>query len=140
MRARLHQLQLSVPEFAGRVGVNPQTVRHWLNGRSFPGKSKVALVDSVLGCRIDYAEGATSHAPDIAQLMSGEDLDLFLTLRQLPVDTKTAMHQLARSLVANMASKGLVTQKAPGPFLEKNGVSRKKEISEPVARRRAGGR
>lgn len=43
LQVRMEQLSMPVNDLARRVGVSDQSVRHWLNGRSFPGKAKCHL-------------------------------------------------------------------------------------------------
>lgn len=102
IRARREQLGVSVPELARRVGVSGQAIRHWENGRSFPGKSKAPLVESALSFTLDWTEGrrAESVGPQMAALVQQGDMDLLMLLCRLPAPFKGLMTDMAKMHLA----------------------------------------
>lgn len=98
IRARREQLGISVNELAGRVGVSAQSIRHWEGGRSFPGKSKTAIVEQALSFTLDWTEGrkATKEQPQMAALIEQGDIELLLVICRLPPAYKAALGELAK--------------------------------------------
>lgn len=102
IRARREQLGVSVNELANRVGVSSQAIRYWESGRSFPGKSKAPSVESALSFVLDWTEGKKAAAikPQMAALVSQEDIDLLLLLSRLPVSFKELIASVANAHLA----------------------------------------
>lgn len=99
IKTRRDQLGVSVQELARRVGVSHQAVRHWESGRSYPGKSRAAQVESALSFRLDWTEGVRSRSerPDITALLGQEDIDVMMVIRKLPSSVKLQFAGLAQS-------------------------------------------
>ena len=74
LQLRMDQLNISVNELARRVGVSSQSVRHWLAGRSFPGKAKCNLIEEALTFKLDFSEGNTGQTETIEQKLTQTDL------------------------------------------------------------------
>lgn len=96
LKVRREQLGISVNELAKRLGVSAQAVRHWENGRSFPGKSKTAALETALSFNIDWTEGARAAAqrPQAASLIDPNDVELLLKIARLPPPAKALFGSL----------------------------------------------
>ncbi|MES2979067.1 MAG: helix-turn-helix transcriptional regulator [Pseudomonadota bacterium] len=94
---RMQELGLSVVDVANRVGVSRQSVRYWLSGRSFPGKSKTPLVEAALSMKLDFSEGTVEGAT-VAEKLEGVDRDLLFAILSLPPETRQLFQQLASKL------------------------------------------
>ena len=117
IRARREQLGISIAELAKRVDVSGQAVRHWESGRSFPGKSIASAVEAALSIRLDWTEGDASaeDRPEMATLVKQGDLDLFLTIAQLPLNVKVILGELAKSYLAIIeGSKNSFSERSKG--------------------------
>jgi hypothetical protein len=69
---------LCVIGLARGLGVSCQSVRHWLAGKSLPGKRHVPDLERILGCPLDF-----SHPLPLAVTVPGSglsDLSRFLAL------------------------------------------------------------
>jgi transcriptional regulator with XRE-family HTH domain len=95
LRHRMNGLGISVKELSERLGVSGQTVRHWLSGRSFPGKSIAPALEKALSFKLDYTQGAGANLPTATER---EDIEGFLAIRNLPVDERRLIYQLAAAL------------------------------------------
>lgn len=107
LRLQMEKMKISVKELSERLDVSDQTVRHWLSGRSFPGKSKTAALDRALNFKIDYSEGASAGAgPDDAPLTNGglhhTDIAALLAISRMPPAIKLAYCQLAEEIVRHV--------------------------------------
>jgi transcriptional regulator with XRE-family HTH domain len=96
LRVRMEQLDISINELATRVGVSNQSVRHWLNGRSFPGKKKGPAVEKALSFKLDFSEGSAAQSPTVESMMQQVDVEIFLDIARLPPDVKILFGRLAR--------------------------------------------
>lgn len=96
LKIRREQLGVTVNELAKRLGVSAQAVRHWENGRSFPGKSKTAALETALSFSIDWTEGARAANPKMpaSSLINPNDVTLLLQIARLPPP--------AKALIANL--------------------------------------
>ena len=99
LQLRMDQLEMPVNELARRVGVSGQSVRHWLAGRSFPGKAKCNLVEEALSFKLDFSEGNTGQTETIAQKLTQTDLATRNAISQLPPDLQVTIGRLAAQFV-----------------------------------------
>lgn len=99
---RMEQLHVSINELATRVGVSQQSVRHWLKGRSFPGKRRTRALEDALSFHLDYSEGAGEDQPTAVQLMDQQDVEIFRDIAKLPPEMKHEFARLARSFVERL--------------------------------------
>lgn len=126
IRARREQLGISLVEFAEKLGVTDQAVRHWEGGRSNPSKKMAQLVERTLDFQIDWSEGArhSGSSNTINALLDQKDIDLLLVICRLPFDAKSLIGELARMHLAALErgkraiNEREATQPIP-PFLEK---------------------
>lgn len=100
LRLRMDQLEMPIPELARRVGVSTQSVRHWLAGRSFPGKAKCNLIEAVLSFKLDFSEGNTGQTETIDQKLTQTDLATRTAISQLPPEMQVTFGKLAAQFVA----------------------------------------
>lgn len=96
LKVRREQLGVSVQELAKRLGVSAQAIRHWENGRSFPGKSKTAALEAALSFNIDWTEGsrAAAQRQQAASLIDPNDVELLLKIARLPPPAKALFGSL----------------------------------------------
>jgi transcriptional regulator with XRE-family HTH domain len=101
IKVRREQLGISVNELAKRLGVSSQAIRHWENGRSFPGKSKTAALETALSLNIDWTEGSRAAAkrPQISGLIDPNDVSLLLNIARLPTPAKSLIADLVEMYV-----------------------------------------
>ena len=124
IRARRDQLGVTVAELARRIGVCPQSVRHWEAGRSFPGKSKAPRLEDALSFRLDWTEGVKSRVdrPDIMSLLDDEDIKILLVISRLPVPVKRTIQEISAQFLAALDGRGAFvhreSERPPGPFVE----------------------
>lgn len=92
LQVRMDQLKVSVNELAKRIGVSNQSVRHWLSGRSFPGKRHLPALEKALSFRLDFSEGDTPAAsPTVESTLQKKDIELFLKISRLAPEMKMAI-------------------------------------------------
>lgn len=98
IKIRREQLGVSVNELAKRLGVSGQSVRHWEHGRSYPGKAKIAALETALSFSIDWTEGTRAAAgrPGVSALIDQADIDLLLLICRLPPPAKVLMADLVK--------------------------------------------
>jgi transcriptional regulator with XRE-family HTH domain len=96
IRVRREQLGVSVNELAKRLGVSSQAIRHWENGRSFPGKSKTNALEVALSFNVDWTEGSRVAAKrsQISGLIDPNDVSLLLQIAHLPPPAKALISDL----------------------------------------------
>lgn len=96
LKVRREQLGISVNELAKRLGVSSQAIRHWENGRSFPGKSKTSALETALSFNIDWTEGARASGSrsQAASLIDPNDVELLLKIARLPTPAKALFGSL----------------------------------------------
>jgi transcriptional regulator with XRE-family HTH domain len=104
IRIRMEQLKISVAELASRLGVSNQTVRHWLSGRSFPGKSKTPDLERALSFKLDYSEGASNNVPTVESSLQATDVETFLAISRLPPEIKHLFGKLATAVMHHLES------------------------------------
>lgn len=99
IQMRMEQLGVSVPELARRIGVSGQAVRHWVAGRSFPGKRHAPALESALSFNLDFTEGAgrKTGRPDASALMERQDVELMLMVARLGPEMRVALRQLVEA-------------------------------------------
>jgi len=108
LRLQMERMHVSVKELSERLDVSDQTVRHWLSGRSFPGKSKTAALDQALNFKIDYSEGAVPtlpsdgrpEAPSVG--LSRTDIETLMAISRMPPDLKLMLCRLAEAIVQRL--------------------------------------
>lgn len=102
IQVRMEQLGVSVNELAKRVGVSGQAVRHWVAGRSFPGKRHAPALEQALSFNIDFTEGVGKRDGRKAatEIMERQDVELMLMVSKLEPQMKLALHQLVEACLA----------------------------------------
>ena len=100
LRIRMAQLEMPINELARRVGVSSQSVRHWLVGRSFPGKSKCNLIEEALSFKLDFSQGNTGQTETVEQKLTQSDLAARNAISHLPPDLQVTMSRLASQMVS----------------------------------------
>lgn len=105
IQVRMEQLGVSVQELARRVGVSGQAARHWIAGRSFPGKRHAPKLEAALSFNLDYTEGAGKKAgrPDASTIMDRGDVELMLMVSRLDPHMRIALHHLVEACLATQA-------------------------------------
>lgn len=143
LRMRRTQLGISVGELAKRLGVSAQAVRHWENGRSFPGKSKTAALETALSFNIDWTEGARAGAkrPNVNSLIDPNDVALLLQIARLPPPAKALIGDLVQMHLEALGTgtEGLerIKESSARPFFEREqGEDRAVEAARPQERAR----
>jgi transcriptional regulator with XRE-family HTH domain len=94
IRIRMDQMGVEIGELAKRLGVSNQSVRHWLSGRSFPGKAQIPGLEQALSFKLDFSEGA-NQGPTVESEMSRTDVEMLLIISKLPPDIKVLFFKLA---------------------------------------------
>lgn len=150
LKVRREQLGISVNELAKRLGVSAQAVRHWENGRSFPGKSKTVALEDALSFKLDWTEGAhaTSGRPQASSLIDPNDVALLLQIARLPPPAKALiaslvdMHLDALGVTKEVAVERIKESPAR-PFYDNNErsgeVANASQQAAKTTKRRAGG-
>ena len=102
IKIRREQLGVSVNELAKRLGVSGQSIRHWEHGRSYPGKAKIAALETALSFTLDWTEGTRAAAgrPGVSALIDQADIDLLLLICRLPPPAKVLMADLVKMHIA----------------------------------------
>lgn len=97
LKIRMDQLGMPVSELAKRVGVSSQSVRHWLGGRSFPGKAKCNLIEEALSFKLDFSEGESSQSITVEQTLRQSSVNTLLSISKLPLDVQLLFAKLANA-------------------------------------------
>jgi len=100
VKIRMDQREMSVSELAKIMGVTGQCVRHWLDGRSFPGKSKCNLIEEALSFKLDFSEGQSSQSITVEQTLKQTGVETLLAIRKLPPQVQLMFSKLAAEFVA----------------------------------------
>lgn len=123
LRLRMEELGVSVKELSERLDVSDQTVRHWLSGRSFPGKGKTAALNLALNFVIDYSEGRSPSSPaggDSGGATVGSlqqtDIETLMAITRMPPDLKLMFCRMAQAVVHHLESGGPMSPEAMGPL------------------------
>ena len=133
LRIQMDKLGIPVSELARRMGVSHQSVRFWLIGRSFPGKAKTHLLESVLSFKLDYSEGEVAPGPTVEASLRQTDIETFIDFQNLPAEMKTLISQLIRGINALAANgQGQVESKHISEVVESHGYPRKKPGRPPA--------
>lgn len=120
LRVRMDQLGISVTELAKRLEVSNQSVRHWLTGRSFPGKRHVPQLERELSFKLDFSEGNTPHVtPTVDATLQQTDIELFIKISKLPADMKLVVKDLVDTMYMRMTP-----EPAPAPVAARHSASR----------------
>lgn len=98
IRSRREALGMEMDQLAKRVGVTEQAVRHWESGRSYPGKSKMRMVEQALSFVLDWTEGAKpfGEGKTAAAMIDQGDVDMLLVICKLPLKAKTLIVELSK--------------------------------------------
>lgn len=100
LRVRMEQLKVGVPELAKRIGVSNQSVRHWLSGRSFPGKRHLPELERALSFKLDFSEGDTlTTSQTVEATLQQTDIELFLMIQRMPPDVKVQLARLMQVMI-----------------------------------------
>lgn len=99
IRSRRESLGMDMLQLARRVGVTEQAVRHWESGRSYPGKSKMHLLETALSFVLDWTEGLkpVGEGKTAAAMIDEGDVSLLLVICKLPLRVKTLLGELAQA-------------------------------------------
>ena len=109
----MEELKIPVSELAKRVGVSPQSVRFWLQGRSYPGKAKAALVESALSFKLNYS-GSDGPGQTVSEGLRQTDIETFMLIQQMPEELKTAFSRMAKDIVRCVKSGNQSADYGPG--------------------------
>jgi transcriptional regulator with XRE-family HTH domain len=99
IRIRREALGMTMKELGDRVGVTEQAVRHWENGRSWPGKTKLRMVERALSCTIDFSEGVARSPRTAMSMVDPADHDLLVVIARMPKHAKDVFAEMARIYV-----------------------------------------
>lgn len=127
IQVRMEQLGVSVAELAKRTGVSGQAVRHWISGRSFPGKRHAPVLEQALSFTLDYSEGAAqkSGRETATAMMDRHDIELMLMISRLAPELRIALrHLVEASLSTGLRSGSFSERMRPEPvdsFFETSG-------------------
>jgi transcriptional regulator with XRE-family HTH domain len=138
IRSRREALGMTKKELADRVGVTEQAVRHWEDGRSFPGKSKARLVEQALSFQIDWTEGAAppGGSKTAAAYIEQSDIDLVLIIGRLPLHAKSVIGEMARMhLEAVEAARAAESKNPPPPAPPTPPITHSRARKAPVKQR-----
>lgn len=133
IQMRMKQLGVSIPELAKRAGVSSQAVRHWVAGRSFPGKRHAPAVESALSFTIDFTEGVAKKTgrQDASSLLKRHDVELMLMIAKLGPDMRLALRQLVEACLNEQTEFSVKERAEPvESFYEKgreDGIKRSKK-------------
>jgi transcriptional regulator with XRE-family HTH domain len=142
IKLRREQLGITVNELAKRLGTSAQSIRHWENGRSFPGKSKTNALETALSFNIDWTEGsrAAEKRSQISGMIDPNDVALLLQISRLPPPAKALIGDLVdmhlRALTGDaVAMPERVKESTTRPFNDKESAGdRGKETTHTKAR------
>lgn len=104
LKVRMAQLKMPVSELAKRVGVTGQSVRHWVDGRSFPSKAKCNLIEEALSFKLDFSEGKSTQSITVEQTLKQTSVNTLLAIDKLPLDVQLLFARLAEEFVALQAA------------------------------------
>ena len=99
LQVRMDQLNVTIKQLAKHVGVSDQSVRHWIAGRSFPGKAKCNLIEEALSFKLDFSEGNTGQTETIERKLLQTDLAARNAVSLLPPDIQVMMAKLAARIL-----------------------------------------
>lgn len=145
LRVRMDQLGIPINELAKRLEVSSQSVRHWLSGRSFPGKAKTVALERALSFKIDFSEGGSSKEMPVSERLQHTDIETFLMITKLPPDVKEAFLKLAHLYVAMEEGKSLTfaqrVVEAPVPQFNEKGSKDgiKRSVGRPPGKKASAG-
>ncbi len=111
LRLRMEELKMSATQLAKRVDVAPQTVRFWLNGRSYPGKTNLHSVEQALSFKLNFSSTANVSGT-VEQMLPKTDMDTFLLIQQMPDQLKASFKKLAQDIV-RLSSEVSTLSRAP---------------------------
>jgi len=134
IRVRREALGITMHELGQRVGVTEQAVRHWEGGRSYPSKAKTRLLETALSFSIDWSEGANKDkaSATAAAMIDKADIDLLVTICQLPLRAKQVIEELAKlhlEAVQQARSKREAGADAIAVALESSTATKKKVVN-----------
>lgn len=131
LKVRMDQLDMPVNELARRVGVSGMSVRHWLDGRNYPTKHKIHLIEEALTCKLDFSEGESDQAITVEDTLKKADIDTFIAISRVPPDVQRLLMKLAERFVevhgdgaAHVDAEGTVPPTAPAPTSASTPVKR----------------
>lgn len=87
--------------------MSDQSVRHWLNGRSFPGKAKCHLLEDALTFKLDFSEGGSTQSVTVEQALGQTDTKTLLAISKMPPRVRILFGELAAEFVAAQKLGGL---------------------------------
>lgn len=99
LKIQMDQLKMPVSELAKRVGVSGQSVRHWLAGRSFPGKAKCNLIEEALSFKLDFSEGESAQSITVEQTLKQSSVNTLLVISRLEPEVQLLFAKLAAKFV-----------------------------------------
>lgn len=100
LRIRMEQLKVSVNELAKQCGVSNQSVRHWLNGRSYPGKKHIPEIEKRLSMKLDFSPGTSAGLPTADATLQVADLQVFLKFSRLTNEEKRFVSMMVDLMIA----------------------------------------
>jgi hypothetical protein len=115
LKIRMDELDMGVTELARRVGVSSQSVRHWIGGRSFPGKAKCPLVESALSFKMDFSEGQSVQSVTVDDALQRGSVEAFAAISRLPAPTQLIFQKLALAFSELQAKSSTAASQAQRP-------------------------
>lgn len=100
LRVRMDQLQVGVGELAKYCGVSNQSVRHWLSGRSYPGKRHIPQIEKRLNIKLDFSPDTPSSVPTTESTLQAQDIALFMKISKLAPEFKVSISHLIDLILA----------------------------------------
>ena len=133
----MNQLEMPVSDLAERLGVSHQTVRHWLSGRSFPGKRKAPELERALSFKLDYSEGAGQSSQTVESALNKSDVETFLLISRLPPEVKSIFGRLASAFLQYGPSAREINETSSGATSGRGGADQRAvKLKTPRAVRR----
>jgi transcriptional regulator with XRE-family HTH domain len=99
IRIRREALGMTMKELGDRVGITEQAVRHWESGRSWPGKTKLRLVERALSFTIDFSEGVARTPRSAMSMVDPVDHEMLVVIARMPKHAKEVFSEMARIYV-----------------------------------------
>jgi ribosome-binding protein aMBF1 (putative translation factor) len=98
IKTRMKQLGVDVRALATKLDVTQQSVRHWMSGRSLPGRSKIPALEKALDFKLNFSDIDAPDRKTVESRLKEDEIAALLAITDMPLHVKEPFIKLALAI------------------------------------------